>query len=104
MPSPPQRGARERELREARDQLRDQHGASQSEVHMRPQLHLWQELELAAYAFTHAHAFFVTTANNCMLSITLYPPLFQTQWVLPKTRFDSLLLCCWCLIRSWCRE
>lgn len=26
MPSPPQRGARERELREARDQLRDQHG------------------------------------------------------------------------------
>lgn len=26
MPSPPQRGARERELREARDQLRDQMG------------------------------------------------------------------------------
>jgi hypothetical protein len=31
MPSPPQRGARERELREARDQLRDQHGASRGQ-------------------------------------------------------------------------
>jgi hypothetical protein len=33
MPSPPQRGARERELREARDQLRDQLGES-SDVHL----------------------------------------------------------------------
>ncbi|KAF6257915.1 hypothetical protein COO60DRAFT_1639598 [Scenedesmus sp. NREL 46B-D3] len=32
IPSPPQRGARERELREARDQLRDQLAGDASEV------------------------------------------------------------------------